>query len=166
MGLLGSKVNSINPVLGSSGEIARSIFDFTVESIENKELIHLSKYFEQITMDLLEIFAFPCDNIYFQEPGSNKQIAEFAKSKGAIFPIFGKLKCEKGKKTHPLYKFLKSYKGINPTGKLDWNYVKFLCNADGIPVKRYPSSVSPLDLEADLLEIMNGNGERVSTSSY
>jgi len=43
--------------------------------------------------------AFPCNNFGSQEPGSNTEILEFAKSKGSTFPVFGKLDCENSDKT-------------------------------------------------------------------
>ncbi|KAJ1422623.1 hypothetical protein B484DRAFT_399000, partial [Ochromonadaceae sp. CCMP2298] len=39
----------------------------------------------------LEILAFPCNNFGSQEPGANAEVLEFAKGKGATFPILGKL---------------------------------------------------------------------------
>eukprot|EP01038_Epipyxis_sp_PR26KG_P007933 gene7933-10766_t len=165
MGLFSSKSSSNEPILGVSGAIARNIFDFSVESIINKEPVSLSKYSGKKVYLIVnvagdngkfQILAFPCNNFLFQESGSNDQIAQFANKKGATFPIFGKMECENGSSTHPLYKFLKSYPGLTPTGSLDWNFANFLCNSDGIPVKRYLSKVSPLALENDIVQMLNG----------
>jgi glutathione peroxidase-family protein len=44
-----------------------------------------------------------------QEPDDNSKIIEFAtKTKGATFPVLGKLECDNREKTHPLYQYLKS----------------------------------------------------------
>ena len=55
----------------------------------------------------LEILAFPCNNFGGQEPKPNAEIQEFAKNKGATFPIFGKVECENGSLTHPLFQYIK-----------------------------------------------------------
>lgn len=64
-----------------------------------------------------------------QEPGPNKQIEEFGQKKNATFPILGKLECENGSKTHPLYQMLR--KSVD-SGVVDsllghsikWNFTK------------------------------------------
>lgn len=56
----------------------------------------------------MEILGFPCNNFNNQEPGTNKEIQKFARLQGATFRVMGKLECENGKKTHPLFKFLRS----------------------------------------------------------
>lgn len=104
-----------------------------------------------------EILAFPCNNFGGQEPGTNEEVQEFAKSKGATFPVLGKLECDNGDKTDPLYQFLK---GSLPTGVLGqglkWNFAKFLCDSKGVPVQRYLPTTSPLAIEKDILKLLNG----------
>jgi glutathione peroxidase len=78
-------------------------------------------------------------------------VNEFVKSIGVEFTVMGKLECENGAKTHPLFKYLKQSVGGGALGKrLMWNYVKFLINADGVPVKRIGSMDSALSLESDI----------------
>lgn len=103
----------------------------------------------------LEILAFPCNNFGGQEPGTNAEIQEFAKSKGATFPVLGKIECDNGEQTDPLYKYLKASlpNGIIGQG-LKWNFAKFLCNSEGVPVKRYLPTTSPLGIEADIQELL------------
>ena len=74
----------------------------------------------------LEILAFPC-NSFLQEPGTNEDVLAFIKSRGVTFPVLGKLECENGRSTNPLYKFLKQ---SGPSGgvlgnSLKWNYTKY-----------------------------------------
>lgn len=105
----------------------------------------------------LEVLAFPCNNFGKQEPKSNEEICEFARGqKHVTFPILGKLQCDNGDRTHPLYAFLKSSLsgGIFGSGLL-WNFAKFLCDADGVPVKRYLPITSPWSLEKDIVELLN-----------
>lgn len=54
----------------------------------------------------LQILAFPCNNFGAQEPGSNEDIQGFAKYNEIKFPVLGKLECQNGDSTHPLYRFL------------------------------------------------------------
>lgn len=99
----------------------------------------------------LEILAFPCNNFSSQEPGTNSEVLAFAKSKGATFPIMGKIECENGNKTSPLYRFLRASLSGGILGRsLKWNYTKFLCDKEGIPIKRFGPTDSPLSFEKDI----------------
>ena len=71
--------------------------------------------------------------------------------KGVTFPVLGKLECDNYDKTHPLYKYLKASLpgGILGTG-LKWNFAKFLVNSNGIPIKRYSPTTSPLAIAPDI----------------
>ncbi len=103
----------------------------------------------------LEIFAFPCNNFLSQEPGSDEQVQEFAKSKGVSFPVFAKIDCENYDKTHPLYVYLKNSLNNGMLGNgIKWNFTKFLCSKDGIPLKRYGPQESPLSFEKDLTKLL------------
>lgn len=76
-------------------------------------------------------------------------------TKAATFPVLGKLECDNGDQTHPLYSYLKSSLsgGILGSG-LKWNFAKFLCDADGIPIKRYSPLTNPSAIEADILPLL------------
>jgi glutathione peroxidase len=105
----------------------------------------------------LEILAFPCNNFGGQEPDSNEAICEFASSKGATYPVFGKLECEPKdpNDTHPLYRFLKSSVSGGWMGDgLKWNFSKFLVNAEGKPIKRYLPITSPSAIEKDIAALL------------
>jgi glutathione peroxidase-family protein len=104
----------------------------------------------------LEILAFPCNNFGSQEPGTNEEILAFTKSQGVTFPVIGKLECDNGDKTHPVYQYLKSsVSGWSGAG-LKWNFAKFLCDANGKPVKRYLPVTNPLSIEDDILAVIEG----------
>mmetsp|Transcript_14789 Transcript_14789/g.32645 ORF Transcript_14789/g.32645 Transcript_14789/m.32645 type:complete len:119 (-) Transcript_14789:374-730(-) len=99
----------------------------------------------------LEILAFPCNNFGGQEPGSNAEVQRFAKGKGAEYPVLGKVECDNKDKTDPLYQYLmKALPGGVLGDGLKWNFAKFLCDADGVPVKRFPPPSSPLSFEQDI----------------
>lgn len=53
----------------------------------------------------------------------------------------------------PLYKFLKSKIRGSLGSFIKWNYAKFLCDADGVPVKRYLPTTNPLDIAPDILSL-------------
>lgn len=105
----------------------------------------------------LTILAFPCNDFKHQEPGTNDEILSFARKKGASFPIFAKLDCEQGDESHPLYKFLK--KAVVATDekpiKLKWNFQKFLCDANGVPLRSFGPKESPLSFESEILQLIN-----------
>jgi glutathione peroxidase len=99
--------------------------------------------------------AFPCDNFFNQEPGTNADVLEFVQSIGVEFVVMGKLECENGAKTHPLYQYLRQSVGGGILGRqLKWNYTKFLVNADGVPVKRSGPTDTPLSMEKDILALL------------
>ena len=110
--------------------------------------------YEKYSKDL-EILAFPCNNFGSQEPGTNAEILEFAKNKGAKYPILGKLECENGDNTAPFYQFLRASipNGVFGQG-LKWNFSKFLCDRNGVPVKRYAPTSSPLTIVGDIEDLI------------
>ena len=104
----------------------------------------------------LGILCFPCNSFGGQEPYDNSAINEFARKRmGFSGKVFGKLKCDNGTETHPLYKALmKSLdNGVYGQG-LKWNFAKFLCNAEGVPVQRYSPKQNPLSFEEDMVRLM------------
>ncbi len=82
------------------------------------------------------------------------------KSMHSNFPVFGKLECENKESTHPLFTYLKHRSPLGLTDillgrKLKWNFHKFLCNADGVPIKRYLPIDYPLGFEKDVQNMLN-----------
>ena len=92
----------------------------------------------------LEILAFPANNFGAQEPGTDKEIAEFCKSSyGVSFPLFSKIRV-KGADKHPLYTLLTSA-DAPAGGEVTWNFQKFLIDRQGNPVLKVAASTSPQD---------------------
>jgi len=105
----------------------------------------------------LQILAFPCNAFGGQEPGTPDEITQFARVKmGYQGPLFGKLKCDNGDETHPLFAALMTSldNGIYGPG-LKWNFAKFLCDADGVPVERFSAKTAPLSFEDKIVEVMS-----------
>jgi glutathione peroxidase len=89
----------------------------------------------------LVVLGFPADNFGHQEPGNDKQIAEFCeKNFGVTFPLFSKVSV-KGADEVPLFKLLTS-QSPDP-GEIKWNFEKFLISRDGKIVSRFRSKVNP-----------------------
>ena len=90
------------------------------------------------------ITGFPANNFGGQEPGSNEEIGAFCKSKfGVTFPMFSKISV-KGSDKAPLYQFLTDTKANPKTGgEIQWNFTKFLVDANGKVLARFESAVEP-----------------------
>ena len=90
------------------------------------------------------MIGFPCNQFGAQEPGTERQIAEFCSvTYGVTFPMSAKLDVN-GAGRHPVYQYLTSGStGI--TGDIEWNFEKFLIGRDGEVLKRYPPPTDPRD---------------------
>jgi glutathione peroxidase len=92
----------------------------------------LQELYEEYGGDDFEIVAFPANNFFNREPGTNAEIKEFCDKKyGITFRLMEKISV-KGDSIHPVYRWLTSSK---ENGMLDapvkWNFQKFLINPDG-----------------------------------
>jgi glutathione peroxidase len=106
----------------------------------------LQKLFETYQARGLVVLGFPSNDFLYQEPGSNKEIAQFCSLKYQVtFPMFEKIPVS-GKDIHPLYKYLID-KTTNPefSGKISWNFNKFLIGRDGKILNRFGSRTTPED---------------------
>jgi len=98
-----------------------------------------------------DVLAFPCNQFGAQEPGSEKEIAQFCETQyNATFPLFAKVEVN-GDNATPLYKHLKSAKkGLLGTEAIKWNFTKFLVDRNGAVVGRYAPNDTPESLQADI----------------
>lgn len=105
----------------------------------------------------MEILGFPCNNFGKQEPGTDAEIQQFVKANyNVTFPVLGKLECENGEQTAPIFQYLKCSISNGIFGpSLKWNFTKFLCNKDGVPQRRFGPAESPLSFEASIVEELN-----------
>ena len=124
----------------------------------------------------LIIIGFPCDQFAHQEPGSDAEIEEFCRiNHGVTFPLMKKIDVN-GPSEHPVYTHLKEvapkeeYKGlkakatqkmlktlsksVEKESDILWNFTKFLINRDGSQIKRYAPTVTPNDIEKDIIEFL------------
>ena len=122
------------------------------------------------------IIGFPCDQFAHQEPGSDAEIEEFCRiNHGVTFPLMKKIDVN-GQNEHPVFTYLKEvapkeeYKGlkakatqkmlktisksVEKESDILWNFTKFLINRDGSEIKRYAPTVTPNDIEKDIIEML------------
>ncbi len=87
----------------------------------------------------LVVLGFPSNDFGSQEPGSNKEVAEFCRSTyGVEFPMFEKSSVARLDK-HPLYSELAAKTGQGPK----WNFHKYLVDRGGRSVQSFGSNVTP-----------------------
>lgn len=85
------------------------------------------------------VLGFPSNDFGQQEPGSNKEIAEFCKNTYDVkFPMFAKSSVS-GKDANPLFKMLIAKTGTTPK----WNFYKYLIDRNGNIVDSFNSLTRP-----------------------
>jgi len=153
-----------------------SIYDFKVDDIQGKP-VSLDKYKNKVMLIVntasqcgftpqykglealyekfhgkgLEVLGFPCNQFGAQEPGTEKEIAQFCEiNYGVTFPLFAKVDVN-GNKAAPLYKYLKSEKpGLLGSEAIKWNFTKFLVDREGKVLARYAPNDTPESMADDI----------------
>ena len=100
----------------------------------------------------LVVLGFPSNDFGGQEPGSNKEIAEFCRlTYGVEFPMFEKSSV-KSVKTNPLFAELVARTGESP----QWNFHKYLVDRDAKHITSFGTRVEPdsRDLIATLEKLL------------
>ncbi len=154
----------------ATADAPASLFDFTMKSIDGKSQ-PLSAYKGQAILVVntaskcgytpqyeglealygkykdrgFTVLAFPANNFFGQEPGTDAEIKQFCTATYRItFPIFSKISV-KGKNIDPLYRWLTTQEGLS--GDVSWNFNKILVGPDGKIVARFGSNVAPMSSE-------------------
>jgi len=86
-----------------------------------------------------------------------KEILKFVAKYDVEFPIMAKVKVN-GSSADPLFKFLKTRLPDSFGSFVKWNFTKFLCDGDGIPVKRFGPKTNPLSFEGDIETLLAKEG--------
>jgi glutathione peroxidase len=87
----------------------------------------------------LVVIGFPSDDFGGQEPGSNREIAEFCRTiYGIQFPMYEK-QSVRSASANPLYGALAQRTGQSPR----WNFHKYVVDRSGRNVASFPSDVRP-----------------------
>jgi len=106
----------------------------------------LEKLYARLKGKGLVVLGFPSNDFGEQEPGSEKEIADFCRlTYGVEFPMLGKTTV-KGRDANPFYLKLAEITGSRPK----WNFHKYLINRDATQVVAYSSVTKPDD--KDLLK--------------
>jgi glutathione peroxidase len=157
-----------------------SIYDFTVHDIHGKP-VKLDRYRGKVLLVVntaskcgftpqykglealyksmhgkgLEILGFPCNQFGAQEPGDEREIAQFCELNfGVTFPLFAKVDVN-GEDAAPVYKYLKAEKpGLLGSEAIKWNFTKFLVGRDGKVLKRYAPSDTPERIDKDIAALL------------
>jgi glutathione peroxidase len=59
-----------------------------------------------------------------------------------------------GKNAHPLFRYLKNELKGTLTNNVKWNFTKFLIDRDGVPFKRFSSTIEPEDISSSINEVL------------
>ena len=115
----------------------------------------LESVYEKLHGKGLEILGFPCNQFGGQEPGDEKEIAQFCELNfGVTFPMFAKVDVN-GDDAAPLFKFLKAEKpGLLGSEAIKWNFTKFLVDREGNVVKRYAPNDTPESIAKDIEKLL------------
>src|SRR6266850_5850794 len=85
------------------------------------------------------VLGFPANDFGAQEPGSNKEIAQFCRvNYGITFPVFAKTTVV-GANANPFFRDLAAKTGKPPR----WNFHKYLLDQAGQPIAVFESAVEP-----------------------
>lgn len=104
----------------------------------------LQRIFEEYQDRGFFVIGVPCNQFMGQEPGTDAEICSFAQDQfNVTFPLLAKADVN-GDNEHPLYTRLKEQAS---GGDVEWNFEKFLVNADGETIARFGSRVDPEDDE-------------------
>eukprot|EP00052_Salpingoeca_macrocollata_P029935 m.309390 g.309390 ORF g.309390 m.309390 type:complete len:139 (-) comp23034_c1_seq1:47-463(-) len=118
-----------------------------------------------------KILAFPCNQFGSQEPDSNAAIEHFARNNYTFTePMFAKstvnppqctgnstVQCTSASKlccpiNNPVFEYLTSVPATS--GKIPWNFEKFLVGKDGIPVKRSSAISNPDKFDSEIAQLL------------
>lgn len=103
----------------------------------------LEKLYARLKDRGLVVLGFPSNDFGEQEPGSDKEIADFCRlTYGVEFPMVGKT-AVKGRDANPFYLQLAEITGSQPK----WNFHKYLINRDASQVVAFGSTTKPDDKE-------------------
>ena len=101
----------------------------------------LEKLYARLKDKGLVVIGFPSNDFGEQEPGSDKEIADFCRlTYGVDFPMVAKT-VVKGKDANPFHKQLAEITGSTPK----WNFHKYLIDRTGTKVVAYTSLTGPDD---------------------
>jgi len=104
----------------------------------------LERLQEQYSERGFSVLGFPCNQFMGQEPGTPEEIATFCSTTyGVTFPLYEKIDVN-GAGRHPLYAELTAAADAEGNaGDIQWNFEKFVVDADGNVVGRFRPATDP-----------------------
>ncbi len=101
------------------------------------------------------MLGFPCNQFGNQEPGSDTEIGEFARSTyGVTFPMFSKIEVN-GNGAAELYRWLTAaLPKDDGDGAVAWNFTKFLVGRDGSALRRWEPTTTPEEIGVALDDLL------------
>ena len=114
----------------------------------------LEKLYQKYKERGLVIIGFPCNQFGKQEPGTSEEIKDFCNLNYDVTFLMSTKVDVNGKNAHPLFKYLKSELKGKLNDSVKWNFGKFLIDRDGIPFKRFSSTVEPEDISASIEKVL------------
>lgn len=109
----------------------------------------------------LRVIAFPCNQFFKQESGSNEEIQSFCQRFAVTFPVMGKIEVN-GIQVDPLWQWMKARSlGILGSEAIKWNFTKFLIARDGKSIERFAPKTPPLQL-SDRIEVLLAQSSELS----
>ena len=157
------------------GHRKKSIYDFHVTTMDGDDIIlkdfegqvllivntaskcrfaeqfkELEELYEAYKDQGFTILAFPCNQFMGQEPYEDEVIRTYCTlTFGISFPIFSKIDV-KGKKAHPLFRYLKRKKTGIFGREIKWIFTKFLVDRRGRVRERYAPMVPMEKIKKDI----------------
>jgi len=114
----------------------------------------LERLYQDYKDDGFEIIGFPCNQFGKQEPGTADEIKTFCDlNYGVSFQLSEKIEVN-GTNAHPVYQYLKSELKGKLNDSIKWNFTKFLVDSNGVPFKRFSSTVEPEDIKPFIDELI------------
>jgi glutathione peroxidase len=173
--LINVNINAQNDKTENMNDTKKSFYEYSAAALDGEE-ISMDKYKGQVVLIVntasecgftpqyegleelhkkygnngLNVLGFPCNQFGKQEPGSDKEIAQFCKLNfGVSFQMFSKIDVN-GENEDPLYTYLKKEQGSILGNSIKWNFTKFLVDKNGKVVERYGSTTKPESIEKDI----------------
>lgn len=147
----------------------KNVYDFTIKTIEGKEVKlaqfkgkkilivntaskcgytpqyeDLEKLHQKYGKNVV-LIGFPAGNFAGQELATNSEIKDFCTKEFGVTFLMSEKVSVKGKDIDPLFAYLTSEENPDFKGDIKWNFEKFLINEKGELVHRFRSAVKPLD---------------------
>lgn len=135
---------SIRDIIGNKVSLERYkgkvllIVNVASKCIHTKQYADLQAFYEEHLDKGVVVLGIPSNDFSKGEPGTEEEISAFCTQKYAVtFPMFSKTTV-RGEGIAPLYEFLtsKEKNGVE-SGKVKWNFHKFLIDREGKLVKSY-----------------------------